>query len=101
MSAHGHSTVFRDEWDTVASSGGTPGRAGALRRGAAFADVPGEEGGGLGGRSAGDGVGGLWGWSSGHPDSQMSFSLLVSEQIETAPTLLRGASPVTSARRPP
>lgn len=53
-SAHGHSTVFRDEWDTAASSGGTPGRAGAFTLGAAFADVPGEEGRGLGGRSAGD-----------------------------------------------
>lgn len=58
-SAHGHSTVFRDEWDTAASSGGTPARPGAFTLGAAFADVPGEEGRGLGGRSAGNAVVGV------------------------------------------
>lgn len=110
-SAHGHSTVFRDEWDTAASSGGTPGRAGAFTLGAAFADVRGRKAGGwvgdqLGTRRWARGVG--WGGGRGGgagagvlaARSQKSFSLLVSAQIERAPTLLRGASPVTSARRP-
>lgn len=77
---------------------------GAFTLGAAFADVRGGRQ-GLGGRSAGDAGGGRGGGRRGGGGgrgagagvlaarSQKNFSLLVSAQIERAPTLLRGASP--------